>query len=163
MFTSHLSTVPPSGLDLWRPSRCCRGLCELLWVSALLCLDGLVSLEVSIPSDSYSLAASSSTMFLEPGGDWMCQGLSLSVHLSVSICNRREFLWWWLSKTLMYEPNRMSFEIIVLLCSFSGTVVFGFPLGLCPTQSQVLGHLSSIRHGFALTFVPAYHAGRMPL
>jgi hypothetical protein len=31
----------------------------------------------------------------------------------------------------------------VFLCSFSRVILVGLPLGICPIQSQVLGHISS--------------------
>lgn len=53
-------------------------LCELICSSALLCLEGIVSLESSIPSGSYNLSFSSSTSHLGV----LLQGLSLSTHCS---------------------------------------------------------------------------------
>lgn len=38
--------------------------------------------------------------------------------------------------------------VILLLCSFSRTLVFYFPLVPWPMKCQVLGHLNNIRHGF---------------
>lgn len=45
---------------------------------------------------------------------------------------RREHLWWWLGKALISEYSRMSSRVILLLRSFSRTMVFGFPLGPRP-------------------------------
>lgn len=59
--------------------------------------------------------------------------LSLSTHwlwVSAPICYRRKHLWWWLSKAHIYEYSRTSLGVILLLCPFSGTVVFSFPLDL---------------------------------
>jgi hypothetical protein len=49
----------------------------------------------------------------------------------------------------VYEYSRMSLGIFLLLCSFSKIVVFGFTLGPWPSE-WLLGHISSVRHGFHL-------------
>jgi hypothetical protein len=46
------------------------------------------------------------------------------------ICCRRKFPW--LGKTQIYEFKRMSVEVILLLCSFSRIVLFGFLLNPWP-------------------------------
>ena len=50
----------------------------------------------------------------------------------------------------MYKYSRMSLGIILFLCPFRRTVLFGFPLGPWAIQSQVLGDPKSIGYGFHL-------------
>lgn len=50
----------------------------------------------------------------------------------------------------MMAECTVSLGVILLLSSFGRTVVLGFPLGLQPTQPQVLDYLSSDRHKFHL-------------
>lgn len=66
--------------------------------------------------------------------------LELSVSRSLTLCTlcsygclnlfsftaKRKFLWWWLSKNLIYTYSRMSLGIILLLCYLSKTIVFVF-------------------------------------
>ena len=54
-----LSAGTPTGLKLCRP-------CGFICTSVVLCLEGIVSLASSIPSDSYCSSASSSTELSEP-------------------------------------------------------------------------------------------------
>lgn len=48
----------------------------------------------------------------------------------------------------MGTNSRMLLKVMLLLRSFSRTIVFGFPLGPWPIQSQVLGYHRNIRYGF---------------
>lgn len=55
--------------------------------------------------------------------------------VAVSICSyllQKETSLMLVDKTLFYEYSRMSLGVIILLCSFSRTVVFGFTLGSWP-------------------------------
>lgn len=84
------------------------------------------------------------------------------------------FSCWWLSETLIYGYRRASLGLILMLCFFSRTSVFGFPPGTW--------HPSSVRHGLHLveclessqivvgnfhnvcsTVALEYHADRSPL
>lgn len=49
-----------------------------------------------------------------------------SMGLYIPICCGRKLLWWWLSKTLIYEYSRSLLGVNLLLCSFISIVVFGF-------------------------------------
>lgn len=68
--------------------------------------------------------------------------LSVSAHrlaegaYFIPIYCRRKLLLWWLRKTLIYSCNRMSFGAMLLLFTFSRTVVFGF--SLVPGLSRLL-------------------------
>lgn len=53
---------------------------------------------------------------------WLC------VCVYVSSSRGRKRLQWWLAKVLIYRDSRMSLLIILLLSSFSRTIVFDFPL-----------------------------------
>jgi hypothetical protein len=86
-----------------------------------------------------------------------CSKVSHSLHIIwlwvsifIPIYCRRKLLWWWLSKTLIYEYSRMSLGVTLLLCSFSRMVVLGIPPGPWDSQCQVFGHLSSIWNGLYL-------------
>lgn len=143
---------------------CCLSLCKFICVPILLCLDSLESLESSILSGLYFLSSSSSIGFPEPWGERFdgdspfrdqCSKVSHALHnvclwvsVFVAICSRRKHLWWWMSKELIYEYNRMSLQVISSLCSFSRAVVFDFPLGPQPIEFQDLHHPSSTGHGF---------------
>lgn len=98
------------------------------------------------PSGSYTLCTSSVEV-PEPSREGFdgdlpsraeCFPLSLCT-LSVcgllirSIGYRKEFLSWWLSKALICAYSGVSFGFLLLLGSFSRTVVVGFPLGPWPT------------------------------
>lgn len=126
-----------------------------------LCLEGLVLL---VSSMSYNLSTFPSTGVPELWGEGLMEtfqlGLSVPRYLTFCILSqwvpafvflhcRRKLLWRWLSKTLICECSRMSLGVILLLHSFSRTV-FGFPLISCPLSSQILIHLSHVRHGFCL-------------
>lgn len=60
--TSPLNSRTSSGAVLCRPCACCLSLCEFICVLALLFLEGFGSLVFSIPSGSYSLSTSSSSL-----------------------------------------------------------------------------------------------------
>lgn len=107
---------------------------QFFWVhSRFDCVDweALVFLVSYIPSGSCNLYPSSSAGFPELweegfGGDILfrtkCSKVCHTVHnvwLWIStvlyILCRRKFLWWWLSKALLYEYSRMSLAVILLL------------------------------------------------
>lgn len=113
----------------------------------------------SIPTGSHNPSVSSSTESLRLGrrnlvmishlGCAVFQGLWFSAGVGLCLFPlyiRKKLFWWWLRR---HWP---------LLHSLSRAVVFGFPLGLWPIHSQVLGHLSSEcqawvpSHGVGLTF-----------
>lgn len=99
----------------------------------------------SCPSSPLALTLSSSTEFPEPEGRGFvgkipfsseCFKVSQSLHIT------------WSLYLLLSAAGRNCSEVgksLLLLFSFSRTVVFGFHL-----PSQVLGHLSDVRHGFHL-------------
>lgn len=66
-----------------------HGRCELICISGLLCLEGLVSLLPSIPPGSYKLSAFSSTRFQNPEGrDLIVTApLALNVPRSLVLCS----------------------------------------------------------------------------
>lgn len=129
--------------------RSMQGLCllrQLLW-ARMSCLEGLQSLVFSVPCDFETLSVSSSAEFPELRGERFdgdiclrteCSKVSYSLYglaVGFSIClisHRRKLLEWWLGKALIYEYNRMSLGVVLLLCPFSRRVVFGFSLGLWP-------------------------------
>lgn len=152
-----LSTLTSSGADLGKPCACCHS----LWVR--LCTNLVVSrrpwfLGVLYP---FWLFHSFCILFHRvhwSGRDFMvtsllglgvprslslCLVVWLCISISVPICCRRNLLWWWLSRTQIYEYSKISLEIMLLVSSFSRTVVFCFLLGPWPIQFQVLSHTSS--------------------
>lgn len=165
MPTSPYSSRTPSGANLCRPCPRCLSLGELICASIVLCLEGLVSLVLSLPNDSHSL----STGFPEPwengfGGVILfmtaCSTVSHSlpviwmwISVSVPLYCRKKILWWWSNKVLIYEFNRMSLWVILLPGSFCTTVVSGFTNTtrlLCYLVSG-FGHPSSA--GYRLHFM----------
>lgn len=123
----------------------------------LLCLYGLASLVSSIPSESYNLPKSPSSKISEPRGRNLMGifHLELNVSRSLTLCGS---LYLFLSTVGGSFSNggwgrhcSMTIgechKVILLLCSFNRTVTFGFPICPWPIYSQVLGHLSSVRHG----------------
>jgi hypothetical protein len=55
-----------------------------------------------------------------------------------------------MNKELIYKYGRMSLGAILLVGSFSRTVMFSFPIGPWPIWSRVLIHPSVVRSGFDL-------------
>lgn len=104
-------------------------------------------------------------LILNPG----LQGFLLFEHcLAVGLSNFSTYwrtkLFWWLScKTLIYRYYRMSPGVILFLCSFCVTVVFGFILDSWPIKSMVLGHLISVRDGFNLMEGVGFKSNQMLL
>ena len=90
-----------------------------------------------------------------------CFLLSCSRHIAwlwvsvfVPIFCRRKLLWRWLNKALIYNHDRTLLGVILLLYSFSRTIVFGSPLGVWHIWSQILGHLCSV-----WVWLPSYGVG----
>lgn len=69
--------------------------------------------------------------------------VQLWVCVLVFISYRRSLFWWWLIETLNYGYKIMLLGVILLLCSYSITIVYGFLLGVWPIWSHVLSHLIS--------------------
>lgn len=61
-------------------------------------------------------------------------------------CKKKKLFWYWLSEALIDGYSRILLGVILLLCSFSRIIVVGFPLGLCPMESQIPGHISHGLH-----------------
>lgn len=116
----------------------------LLWFHmcmVLLCLEGPVSLVSSNHTDSDTLSASSSAELSDPwqkgfNGDipFLAEFSNIShsaycLAVCIFIYFRRN-LWWWLSKTLIFESNKMTLGVILFLFYFCRTVVSVFVLGL---------------------------------
>lgn len=68
----------------------------------------------------------------------------------VPIYCKRKLLWRWLSMSPIYEYSGMSLIVILLLCSFSRTIVFGIPLSPWPIYSQFFVYPSRMSHKFLL-------------
>jgi hypothetical protein len=106
--------------------------------------------------------------------DWVFQGPSLYAHCPIvgllfflPIYCKRKLLWWWLSKTLIYECRRLSLAASLFFCSFSRTVVYSF---IFLAKLAVLGMASSYGLGlkqsdigWLLLQIRAYWTGRSPL
>lgn len=111
-----------------------------------------------MPSGSYILSASSSTRYSEAGHDtdiWFraeCSKASYSAYCP-SIFSHLLQEEASLSKTLIYEYTKMSLRLILLLCSFNITLLFGSILGHWAILSQVHDYLSSI----VLIWIPSAH------
>lgn len=73
---------------------------------------------------------------------------TLWVSVFVVIYCRRKHLWWWLSKVMTHNHNRMPLTVIVLSYSCSIKIVLAFTLGPWPIQSKVVGCPSNVNHGF---------------
>lgn len=90
----------------------------------------------------------------------------------VPIYCRRKVLQRQVIKTLNYAYTGY-YEESLQIHSFSRAVVFGFPLGPWPIESQILGHPNNVRHGFyilkphpmvvgtSISFVPFLHLHAM--
>lgn len=115
-----------SGGALFKSFAPCLSLCELWHTAALLDQESLVSLVMFILSASYTLSVPFPHSSLNFGGweiwwwhhiyVWVLQGFRLPTH--------------WLAVHLIYCSNgcsRISSNIIILVLSFSITVVFCFP------------------------------------
>lgn len=91
-----------------------------------------------------------------PTYGWVFQDLLRSAHCPVAglciyvIYCKKTFLWWWQSKTPMYEYSRMSLGYILFLCSFNRTVVFCLPgsMAYLVSGSWIPGHCQA--------WVPSY-------
>ena len=70
--------------------------------------------------------------------------VQLWVFVLYSVYCSKKLLSWWMRKTLLYGYSRMPLGVMLLLCSFSRTIVFGFSLDYWPIWPQVLGHPNSI-------------------
>lgn len=150
MSTSPSRCWGPMCLDLCRPcASCCCHLCEFIGVSVLLCLGGW-SCFLGVFHSHWLLKVFLPPLlpsFLSPEE----RGLMKTSHLGLSIPKsiaslhdvlcasvfvpiyfQRELLCPWLNKTLIYGCSRMLLGVIVVLPSFSRTVVFGFPQGSWP-------------------------------
>lgn len=143
---------PPLAKSLYSPCACCPRLYEFTCESDLLYLEDLVSLLASISSTCYDFSASSLTEFPEPKREEFDENIpfkTMNSEVSHTLCN----VWLWVSVFVpcaargsssdegwagLYKYSRMSSEVLLFLCSFRRTVVFGFPVG--PFQSRVLGH-----------------------
>lgn len=155
----HLSTGTPL-VRIWTGP--IHAITAFIWVSALSRLEDIVSSASSIFSGSYSLSASFSTLFPEPWGEEMiktsCLGLNVSFSAQctvVDLCISSRLLQQGASQTLTEGDtnlwgNSVAAVVIVLRCSFCRTALFGFLLGPWSIESQILGHLSSVRPGFHL-------------
>lgn len=107
------SAGTPSGMNPCRPCVCCHNLCEITSVSVLLCLGNPVSLELTNPSGSNNLSASSSHSSEPWGGRMWCrqsQSLPLSACcpvvgfcVSSHLLQRNELCW-------VYYPHIRSQE-----------------------------------------------------
>lgn len=101
-----------------------------------------VSLVSSVPSTPPFFPYSSSffTQFSESWGErfvednplnMVCTKVSRSVASSCGLLywfpSRRKLLWWWLCRALIYGCSRLSLIVIVLVCYFSRTIIFGSP------------------------------------
>lgn len=158
-----MSTSPLRTCNLCRPCECSHSHCSPS-VSVLLCLEGHLSLESSITSDSYFITL---LLPLPPGSlsaesrDLMeTSHLRLNVPKSVPVCTQSScgslYFFPWLQKEASPKMAEQGTDLwiyqsilnaILLLCSYSRATEFGFPLGPWPIQSLVLGYLSSVRHG----------------
>lgn len=148
-----------------------------LWVH--MCADhfdvqGLVSLVWYVTSNPYTLSASFSkgSELWGEGFDWdilFRDGCSMVSHslpivwLWVSVLVHffwlRKLFWWWLTKVLITEYNRMSLGVMLLLCSFSRTLVFlilfyfifcSRSLGFLVSGSWIFKNLVTQVYGFHL-------------
>lgn len=77
----------------------------------------------------------------------LCTLVSCAFLLAAIYC-RKKLLWWWLCEARICRYRRISLQETLFLCSSSRTIIFDFPLGPWPSQSQVLGLLCSVRHEF---------------
>lgn len=76
--------------------------------------------------------------------------VQLWVFVFVLIYCWRKRLWWWLSKTLFCEDNKMLLGVILILCYFTATAAFCFSLDLLFIWHQLLTHLSRAVYWFHL-------------
>lgn len=149
MSTSTCAQGPPSGLHLCRPCVYCHSLLgshlhQPRYVQKALfpcCLPSLLVLTTLPPPllQSSLSPAGRDLMEMRHLGLRVPRSLLIqypSVGLSVPICFWRKLLWWCPSNTPIYEDSRMSSGIILVLWSFSRTVVFDISVGLWPIWPQ---------------------------
>lgn len=128
----------PSGLNLCRPRAHCHSLCEFIYASVLLCLEGTVSVKSFITSKSYDLSVSSSTQIFEPWGEGFDEGIPFRtqcfrISRSLTLPNgcfcvipyiwQEEVSLMWIEKGTDAWYSGMSLGVILLLCSFSRIIV----------------------------------------
>lgn len=135
VFTSPLSAGTPSGLAPSRLWACCHGLCVNIYTTPAVSID-TVSLMSSNPTGSYSLSSFPSG-FPEPWEDGFVGDTPFKVSHSalcwvVGLCFSSHFHkkkpFCCLNETQFDVFIRMPLGVIVLLCSFSIAIGFGFPL-----------------------------------
>lgn len=149
----HLSTGTPL-VHIWTGP--IHAVTAFMWVSALSCLEDIVFSTSSIFSGSYSLSASLSTYFPEPRGEEMIKTSCLGLNVTgFSFSAQRTVVDLCVSSRLLQGStdlwgNSVAAVVIVLRCSFCRTAPFGFLLGPWSIESQILGHLSSVRPEFYL-------------
>lgn len=171
----------------WQPiwPRSKLALCKSLWVYMYMNLTVFrrpISL-VSIHSCSYCFSDSCSIGYPGPweegfDGDKPFRAEfskvfhSLHAHCpTVGLCiySQRRMLLLWLRNIVIYDYSRMSLGVILLVCSFSKTVVLGFTLGYpCSISGGFYlmeCALNTIRyfHKLCATIVLAHPGGRSPL
>ena len=128
IFRTPLSTL--TATSMYTDAGSCAGVWVVFQIRDHADLEGLVFLFSSTHYYSYTLSASSSTVFPDPwregfGGDiyliwgWVFQ-ISYFPHnvwlwalVLDPICCRRKILWWWLSKALICEYRKIPLKVIL--------------------------------------------------
>lgn len=152
MFISLFSFKDLFWFDTCRACACSHSLCTFVCAAVLLCLEGIVSLVFPLVIILFLPPNTQSSLNLKERFDrditfrakcskvipfrTKCSTFTVSSYESLDLFPSKLF-WLWLSKALIYECNRISLEVILLLRSFAeqlyrhqiAWVVWGFPGG----------------------------------